>query len=186
MARLHLAIAGCEDFFAQARSSLNVEDDFSLAILFESPTDGLERIVAMAWFATLSEMGEMGHGEFFLGLRPKEWRAFASPFLQCFVKGCDGFLQPGRPLLAFAEDCKRGAQIGFGKSPIERRAVAGLFRQRTAVGGDRLLQPSRSALARSEGSQRIAKTGLGPGPVERHAVTGGFLQRFANGGDRIS
>jgi hypothetical protein len=45
----------------------------------------------------------MGQGEFFLGFSPKEWRVLAGPSLQRLIKGGDGFLQPGRPLLALAE-----------------------------------------------------------------------------------
>src|SRR5262245_53847475 len=183
MARLHLAISSCEDFLAQACRFLNVESGFSPAILFESSADSIECILAMGWLAAFIEKGEMGQGEFFLGLRPKEWRILAGPFLQCFMKACDGFLQPSRPLLALAEHHKRGAQIGLCKAPVQRRAVAWLFRQRPPVGSDRLLQPSRSAFTRSDGSKRIAETGLGLGPVERRALTGGFLQRVANGGD---
>ena len=185
MARLHLAISSCEYFLAQACGFLNVEDGLSLAILFECSADGNERSVATGWLAGFIKKGEMGQGEFFLGLRPKEWRVLAGPFLQCFMKACDGFLQPSGPLLALAEHHKRCAQIGLCKSPVQRRAVAWLFRQRTAVGSDRLLQASRSAFTRSNGSKRIAETGLGLGPVERRALTGGFLQRLANGGDSI-
>ena len=44
---LHLAISGCEDSLMEARGFLNVETGFSLAILFESSVDGIERRVAM-------------------------------------------------------------------------------------------------------------------------------------------
>src|SRR5258708_2991577 len=91
-ARLHLTISSCEDFLAQARGSLNVEDDLSLAILFESSADGIERVVAMGWLAAFIEKGAMGQGEFFLGLRPKERRVLTGPFLERLMKGCDSFL----------------------------------------------------------------------------------------------
>src|SRR5260370_10173271 len=119
MARLHLAIAGCEDFFAQARGSLNVEDGFSLAILFESSADGIERVVAMGWLAAFIEKGEMGQGEFFLGLRPKERRVLTGPFLQRLMKGSDSFLYPGPPLLTLAQAYKPSARSGLFKSPAQ-------------------------------------------------------------------
>src|SRR5260370_13282207 len=157
IAHLHLAISSSENFLAEARGFLNVENGVSLAIFFESSANGIERIVAMGWLAAFIEQGEMGQGEFFLVLRPKEWCVLAGPFLQRLMKGNDGLLQPGRPFLALAEDQQRGAQTGFGKSPVEWRAVAGLFLQRPPVGNDRLLQPSRSALTRSDSSKRIAE-----------------------------
>ena len=40
-------VHGCEDFFAKALGSLNVENAFSFAIFFKSPADGVERLVAM-------------------------------------------------------------------------------------------------------------------------------------------
>ena len=97
-----LEISSCEDFFAEALGFLNVENGFSLAIFFEGSTYSIERIVAMGWLATFSEQGEIGQGEFFSGLRPKEWRVLAGPFLQRLMKRTDGLLQPGRPLLALA------------------------------------------------------------------------------------
>src|SRR5882757_8431260 len=133
-AHLYLAISSCEDFLAEALGFLNVENGFSLAIFFESSANGIERIVAMGWLAAFIEQGEMGQGEFFLGLRPKEWCVLAGPYLQRLMKGGDGLLQPSRPFLRLAEDHQRGAKTGFGKSPVEWRAVAGLVRQRPAVG----------------------------------------------------
>src|SRR5438132_1004 len=185
MARLHLAISSCEDFLAQACRFRNVEAGLRLAILFERSADGNERSVVMGWIAGFVEKGEMGQGKFFLGLRPKEWRVLAGPFLHRLMKGGDGFLQPGRPLLALAEHHKRCAQIGLCKSPVQRRAVAWLFRQRTAIGSDRLLQARRSRLALSKRSQCIAQIDLGLGPVERHAFTGVFLQRLTKSANRL-
>src|SRR4029077_7652838 len=108
-AHLHLAISSCEDFFAEALGFLNVENGFSLAIFFESSANGIERIVATGWLAAFIEQGEICQGEFFLGLRPKEWGVLASPFLQRRMKGNAGLLQPARPFLALAEAHKRGA-----------------------------------------------------------------------------
>src|SRR3974390_3227569 len=178
-------VHGREDFFVKALGFLNVENALGLSVFFKSPADGVERVVAMSPITAFIEKGELGHGEFFLGLRPKEWRVLAGPFLQRFMKGGDRLLQPCRPTLALPEDHKRGTQIGFGRSPVERHAVAGLFCQRVPIGSDRLLQPSGSALARSTGFKRIAETGLGLGPVEGRPFTGVFLQRCANGSDGV-
>ena len=84
-------VHGRKNFFAEARGFLNVENSLNPAVFLEGSADSVERIVAMAWLAPFIEKGEMGQGKFFLGLRPKEWRVLASPFLLRFVKRGDGF-----------------------------------------------------------------------------------------------
>src|SRR6266567_1678669 len=107
----------------------------------------------------------MGECELLLRLRPKEWGIPASPFLQGLMQGGNGLPQPVHPLLAIAEDHKRGAQTGFGKSPVERHAVAGFFLQRLTKSGNRLLHSRYSAFPLSENLKDRANVILGPGPV---------------------
>ena len=54
----------------------------------------------MNWLAAFIENGEIGQGEFFLGLRPKKRRVLAGPFLQRLMKGGYGLLQLSCPVCA--------------------------------------------------------------------------------------
>jgi hypothetical protein len=73
------------------------------------------------------------------GLGPLDGGVLTGIFMQGFVKGCDGLLEPRRPALPLAESPKRFSEIQLGCRPVQWRACAGKFPQGFAKGRDSFL-----------------------------------------------